>query len=95
MRLITGCHKAFSITHLYAETKLMPVAEHLGMLCAQFLAGCLLPSHSSHEVVLLPPGPRKNSSGRPLKETLASRFDDSVALTSLMRASFLQSLQSV
>jgi hypothetical protein len=52
----------------------MPVAEHLSMLCAQFLANCLRPSHPSQEVVLIPPGPRTNASGRPMKETLSSRF---------------------
>jgi hypothetical protein len=74
MRLITGCHKAASIAHLHAESKLLPVAEHLTMLCVQFLARCLSPVHPSHRTVLLPPGPRKNLQGRPLKETLSSRF---------------------
>jgi hypothetical protein len=36
MRLITGCLKASSIDHLHCETKLMPVAEHLSMLCSVF-----------------------------------------------------------
>jgi hypothetical protein len=67
MRLITGCHKASSIDHLLAETKMMRVSEHLGMLCAQYLASCLNPTHPSHEVVMLPPGPRTNNQGRPLK----------------------------
>jgi hypothetical protein len=52
IRLITGCHKAASIGHLLTETKMMPVAEHLSMLCAQFLVSCLRPSHPSHKVVL-------------------------------------------
>jgi hypothetical protein len=71
MHLITGCHKASSIDHLLAVTKMIRVSEHLGMLCAQYLASCLNPTHPSHEVVLLPPGPRTNNQGRPLKETLA------------------------
>jgi hypothetical protein len=74
MRLIEGCHKAASISHLHAETKLMPVAEHLTMLCIQFLARCLSLSHPSHQTVLLPPGPRKNANGLPMKETLSSSF---------------------
>jgi hypothetical protein len=57
----------------------MPVAEHLSMLCAQFLANCLRPSHPSHEVVQIPPGPRTNASGRPMKETLSSRFTAAVS----------------
>ena len=79
MRLITGCHKASSIDQLLTESKLMPVAEHLSMLCAQFLASCLRPTHPSHETVLIPPGPRTNASGRPMKETLQSKFSAVVA----------------
>jgi hypothetical protein len=56
----------------------MPVADYLAMLCQQFLDSCLRPSHPSHEVVLLPPGPRKNKHGHPLKEMLSSKFTDSI-----------------
>jgi hypothetical protein len=79
LHLITGCHLATSIDHLHAETKLMPVAEHLNMLCFQFLAKCLSPSHPSHDVVLQSPGPRVNNQGRPMKETLSSKFMDTVS----------------
>jgi hypothetical protein len=79
MRLITGFHKASSIDHLLAETKMMWVSEHLGILCAPYLASCLNPMHLSREVVLLPPGPRTNNQGRPLKETLSSKFHDVVS----------------
>jgi hypothetical protein len=79
MRLMTGCHMASSVWHLHAETKLMPVDEHLSMLCAQFLASCLRRCHPSHDVVQLPPRPRKNKHGHPLKERLSSRFLDVVS----------------
>jgi hypothetical protein len=49
------------------------------MLCTQFLASCLRPSHPSNATVKLPPGPRKIQHGRPLKETLSSRFHDAVS----------------
>jgi hypothetical protein len=78
LRLITGCHKASNISHLHAEAKLLPVAEHLSMLCAQFLASCMRSFHPSHDIVRIPPGPRTNKYGRPLKETLLSRFGDKV-----------------
>jgi hypothetical protein len=78
MHLITGCHKAADLDHLNAETEFMPVAAHLSMLYTQFLASCLHPSHPSHEIVGLPPGPRHNTHGRPLKETL-SCFHDNVS----------------
>ena len=57
----------------------MPVAEHLSMLCSQFLAKCLSPSHPSHDLVMQAPGPRRNNQGRPMKETLASKFQHTVA----------------
>jgi hypothetical protein len=41
LRLITGCHKASPVSHLHAEAKVMPVAEHLSMLYGQFLASCM------------------------------------------------------
>jgi hypothetical protein len=44
------------------------------MLCKQFLVSALRPAHPSHDVVLRPPGPRTNSKGRPMKETLSSRY---------------------
>jgi hypothetical protein len=68
MGLITGCHKAASEDHLHAETELMPVADHLAMLCTQFLASYMRTAHPLHEVVKLPPGPRCNAKDRPMKE---------------------------
>jgi hypothetical protein len=79
MRLCGWSRGAAPIDHLHAETKLMPVADHLAMLCVQFMASCMRPSHPSHELVKLPPGPRRNAQGRPLKETLSSKFGDSVS----------------
>jgi hypothetical protein len=78
MRFSTGCHMAYLVVHLHAETKLMPIDEHLLMLCAQFLVSCLCRNRPSHDVVKLPPGPQNNKHGRPLKETLSSRFLDVV-----------------
>jgi hypothetical protein len=51
MHLITSCHRASAITHFHAEMQLLPVVEHLSMLCARFLTSCLCRSHPSHEVV--------------------------------------------
>jgi hypothetical protein len=79
MRLITECHMATSQDHLHGECNLLPVDEHLSMLCVQFLASCLRPSHPSNATVKLQPGPRKNQHGRRLKETLSSCFHDAVS----------------
>jgi hypothetical protein len=50
------------------------------MLCAQYLASCSSPSHPSHDLIQLSPGPRMNTQGQPMKETLASKFGDVVSL---------------
>jgi hypothetical protein len=45
------------------------------MLCSQFLASAMRADHFSHETVLHTPGPRVNAkTGRPLKETLPSKY---------------------
>jgi hypothetical protein len=59
--------------HIHSETSVLPVGEHLSMLCSQFLASTLRPDHPSHETVNTPPGPRKQ------KFTLKSRFLPSIA----------------
>jgi hypothetical protein len=79
MRLITRCHMATSLDHLYAECKLLPVDKHIFMLCSQFLASCLHPSRPN-ETIKLPPGPRKNQRGLPMMETLSTCFHDVVSL---------------
>ena len=40
------------------EAEILTVREHLEMLCSQFLATCLQPSHPSFPVVTADPGPR-------------------------------------
>jgi hypothetical protein len=82
--LATGCHKAATVAYLHGEAKMLLVAEHLSVLCTQFLASCMRSEHPSYAVVQIPPGPRKNAKERPLKETLFSRFGD--ALGTLFQA---------
>ena len=52
---------------LHAETRVLPVKEHLHLLSSQFLARSLQPNHVSHPVVQLDQGPRR------LKHTLRSK----------------------
>ena len=68
LRIATGCHKMSSIQHLHSESNVLPVANHLRLLCTQFLANAMRPLHPSHAVVSSPPGPRR------MKETLQSKF---------------------
>ena len=79
LRIATGSHMASSIDHLHSEAGVLPVQDHLDMLCAQFLVSAMRPIHPSHDLVQLPPGPRKNKLGRPLKETLSSKYGHVVA----------------
>jgi hypothetical protein len=75
LRLITSCHQATPISHLHAETGILPIQIRIDMLCSQFLVSAMRAEPPSHEVALRPPGHRVNAkTGRPLKETLASKY---------------------
>ena len=58
LRIATGSPMMASRDHLHMEAEVLTVREHLEMLCCQFLATCLQPSHPSHPVVIADPGPR-------------------------------------
>ena len=73
LRIATGCVRMSSIDHLHAETKILPVADHLSLLSSQFLARALQPHHPSHNTATSSSGPRN------IKFTLQSRFLPSVA----------------
>ena len=73
LRIVTGCHRMASLKHLHSETKVLPVADHLGLLSKQFLASAKMPLNPSHTVVSRPPGPRD------MKATLSSKFSESLS----------------
>ena len=50
------------------EAEVLTVGEHLEMLCCQFLATCLQPSHPSYPIVTADPGPRN------MKKTLLRSY---------------------
>ena len=68
MRIATGCHLRASSDHLHTETQLLPVVNCLEMVCAQYLASALRPTHLSHTIVTQPSGPRHQ------RDTLQSKF---------------------
>ena len=68
LRIATGCVKRTDVHHLHDETKVLPVSNHLSLLCSQFLARALQPTHPTHLAVTTPPGPRN------MKKTLPPRF---------------------
>ena len=72
MRVMTGSHKAASTDHLLAETEMLPVADHLGMICSQFLASASCVSHPSHETVSRSTGSRRGR--KKIVHTLQSKF---------------------
>ena len=73
LRIATGCVKMSSISHLHAESKVLPIKDHLTLLCSQFLTKSLQPSHPSYSTVTAPSGPRDK------KQTLQSKFLNVVA----------------
>ena len=62
-----------STAHLHAESQTLPIEPHLSLLCSQFLARALQPSHPSFPTVTAPSGPRS------IRNTLQSRFIPSVS----------------
>ena len=73
LRIATGCHKRASLGHLHTETQMLPVDNHLGLLCSQYLASALRPSHPSFPTVTRPSGPRT------IKTTIQAKFTPSIA----------------
>ena len=68
LRVATGCIKRTPIPHLHEETKVLPIEDHLSLLCQQFYARTLQPEHPSHAVTTSYPGPRG------IRATLRSAF---------------------
>ena len=74
LRAATGCVRGTSIHHLHEETKVLPVADHLSLISAQFLAGAMQRDHPSHNVASCEPAPGQ----RNMRETLRSYCSDRV-----------------
>lgn len=68
MRIAKGCGKQTPIPHLHEETKILPIQEHLNLLCQQFLARALQLGHSFYNIATSHPGPLGT------KKTLRSSF---------------------
>jgi hypothetical protein len=62
--------------HLLAETGLLSIKDHLGLICKQFFACSYRRDHPSHQVVQLPTGTRPGRKN--IVHTLPSRYDDNV-----------------
>ena len=77
LKICLGVHLNASHSHIHHEAKIIPVEDHLRMLCIQFLATALQPSHASFSTVTLPNGPRMATLVRTGK-TLSHSFSQDV-----------------
>ena len=68
LRVATGCHSSTPVQHLHQEMLELPVAEHLHLLGAQFLASASRLGHQSFTIAMADPGPRQ------MKETLRTKY---------------------
>ena len=76
LRITTGSLKMSPITHLHSETKILPVREHLSLLCKQFLVSALRPHHPSHRLVT--DNTNRRPRHTPIRYTLQSKFLPSI-----------------
>ena len=82
MRVITGFHLMTSSADLQRETRLLPVEVHLRMLCQQFTASALRPSHVSFPIVSSPVHQPRVGTHQELKDppkTLRSAYLEAVS----------------
>ena len=70
LRIITCSHKMSSIDHLYSETKMLQVEDHLNLLSAQYLVQCLDTENVYHQDGTS----TKGNEGDNLHQTLSNRI---------------------
>ena len=68
LRIATGCVRSTPVTHLHAETKVLPIKDHLDMRGTQTIASSACPGHPLRHFHL----PR--APGRPIHRTPASYY---------------------
>jgi len=57
LRVITGCTRTTPIHHLHAETKIIPISDHLDMMGMQYFSRAEDPQHPNNYLHNLPPPP--------------------------------------
>ena len=70
LRTATGCTKSTPIAHLHAETKVLPVKDHLNMRGTQFFSAAADPQHPCHHLHHAAPTPRN------IHRTPATHYSD-------------------
>ena len=95
LRIATGCVRSTSVGHLHAETKILPVADHLSLISAQFLARALQTDHPAHNIVSRVPA----SNDRGMRETLrtysADRVEPYLVNGVIPRDAYKETIQSI
>ena len=71
-RVATGCHSSTPIEHIHWEMRELPLAEHVELRGAQYLASAMRTSYPSHDIATADPGPRL------MKHTLMTKYRDIV-----------------
>ena len=70
LHIATGCVKIASVDHLHEETEMLPVQDHLSLICSQCLAITLRPTNPSHNIVTSPSDSRHEADASNLVSTL-------------------------
>ena len=78
LRICTGNHSIASLQHIHSESKILPVADHLDMLCKQFLITASQPDHAAFRTVNIPNNTRMRSLAKTGK-TLSHKFGPQVS----------------
>ena len=72
LRIITGSHKTSRNDHLYCETEMLQVEDHLNILSAQYMVQCLDTENVCHHISKMDHPPRE------MKETMFTRHNQTV-----------------
>ena len=98
LKICTGNHSIASLQYVHSEAKILPVADHLNMLCEQFLLNALQPSHASHQTIPLPNSSRMASlkkTGRTLSFSFRPAISQYLTNGITNPATYQQSLNAI
>ena len=59
LRIITGSHKMSSIDHIYSETEMLQVEDHLNLLSVQYLVQCSDTENVCHHITKMDHPPKE------------------------------------
>jgi len=77
LRMATGCTSDTNIQHLHAETKVLPLLNHLNLHASNFYLNTLLPNHPLHHLNF------NNSDPRKMKDTIFANTEYHAGISSI------------